>query len=92
MYICSIPPDRQKLRSGFPPRELQPPADPQQPVDLANGEKVSVDIIPPHTVAEDQTEHGSATATSTQEEGAGTESEDPATQQHLTHQGEWRLD
>ncbi len=41
-----IPLERQKLRSGFPPRELHPPSDPSQPVALVNGEKVSVDILP----------------------------------------------
>ena len=43
---CSIPVERQKLRSGFPPRELHCPEDPTQPVALVNGEKVSVDILP----------------------------------------------
>lgn len=41
-----VPVERQKLRSGFPPRELHPPEDPTQPVALVNGEKVSVDILP----------------------------------------------
>ena len=38
------------MRSGFPPRELVPPSDPSLPVDLANGEKVSVDILPTATI------------------------------------------
>ena len=55
--MCSmsrIPPHRQKIRSGFPPRELHPPSDPTQPVDLENGEKVSVDILPPTPVTEER--------------------------------------
>ena len=44
----SIPPEKQRLRSGFPPRELKPPSeDPSLPVNLANGERVSVDVIGP---------------------------------------------
>ena len=44
----SIPPEKQRLRSGFPPRELKPPSDdPSLPVELANGERVSVDVIGP---------------------------------------------
>ena len=43
--LGSIPAHCQKLRLGFPPRELRPPSDPTQPVDLANGEKISVDMI-----------------------------------------------
>lgn len=49
-----IPPHRQKIRSGFPPRELHPPSDPTQPVNLENGEKVSVDILPPTPVTEER--------------------------------------
>ena len=45
-WFPRIPRQRQKLRSGFPPRELLPPVDPTQPVELHNGEKVSVDILP----------------------------------------------
>lgn len=42
----SIPPVQQRLRSGFPPKELLPECDdPSLPVNLTNGERVSVDII-----------------------------------------------
>ncbi len=42
----SIPPGQQRLRSGFPPKELLPElGDPSLPVNLANGERVSVDIL-----------------------------------------------
>ncbi len=43
--MTSIPPEMQRLRSGFPPKELKPGPDPTQPLELANGERVSVDII-----------------------------------------------
>jgi len=46
LYIFRVPPSRQKLRSGFPPRELVAPSDPTLPVALANGDKVSLDILP----------------------------------------------
>ena len=45
MVTFSIPACKQKLRSGFPPRELVPPDDPSLPVDLADLEKISVDIV-----------------------------------------------
>lgn len=66
---CSyrIPPERQKLRSGFPPRELLPPADPTHPVNLTNGEKVSVEVLP----APSPVSQGSSTE-SKQEAGYGT--------------------
>lgn len=50
VFLSRIPRHRQKLRSGFPPRELHPPLDVTQPVKLDNGEKVSVDILPPTPV------------------------------------------
>ena len=36
---------QQKLRCGFPPRELHPPTDTSQPLNLASGDKILVDII-----------------------------------------------
>ena len=35
----------QRLRAGFPPKELKPSADPNLPVQLANGERVQVDVV-----------------------------------------------
>ena len=37
--------DQQRLRWGFPPRELRPSSDPTHPVELTNGERVSVDVV-----------------------------------------------
>ena len=45
MSCDSIPAERQRLRSGFPPKELKPGSDPAHPLELTNGERVSVDII-----------------------------------------------
>ena len=36
---------QQRLRCGFPPRELHAPSDSSQPLNLANGDRVLVDII-----------------------------------------------
>ena len=36
---------QQKLRCGFPPKELHPPTDVSQPLNLANGDRVLVDVI-----------------------------------------------
>lgn len=63
--LCSIPAHLQKLRSGFPPRELCPPSDPSQPVSLANGDKVSVEKLPDPMAAETK-ELASSTSGSTQ--------------------------
>ena len=41
----SIPAEQQRLRWGFPPRELRPSVDTTHPVELANGERVSVDVV-----------------------------------------------
>ena len=41
---CSIPVEQQRLRWGFPPKELRP-SDPTHPVELTNGERVSVDVV-----------------------------------------------
>ena len=35
----------QRLRAGFPPRELKPGVDPNLPVQLVNGERVQVDVV-----------------------------------------------
>ena len=43
--LCSIPAEQQRLRAGFPPKELKPGDDPTCPVELVNGERVSVDIV-----------------------------------------------
>jgi hypothetical protein len=42
-----IPSSQQKLRWGFPPRELTQPDDPLSPLPLTHGEKVSVERIAP---------------------------------------------
>ena len=36
---------QQRLRCGFPPRELHAPSDTSQPLNLANGDRVLVDVI-----------------------------------------------
>ncbi|KAG5265239.1 hypothetical protein AALO_G00240050 [Alosa alosa] len=43
----SIPPGRQRIRAGFPPRPLPPPADASDdtPVPLQHGERVSVEVL-----------------------------------------------
>ena len=43
--LFSVPPVNQRLRAGFPPKELKPGADPSVPVQLANGERVQVDVV-----------------------------------------------
>lgn len=50
-----IPPERQKIRIGFPPKELKRPsdADINEPIPLAHGDKISLEIIPlTHSVSE----------------------------------------
>lgn len=37
--------EQQRLRWGFPPKELRPSSDPTHPVELTNGERVSVDVV-----------------------------------------------
>ena len=44
-YVIRIPAEQQRLRRGFPPRELRPSEDPTHPVELTNGERVSVDVV-----------------------------------------------
>lgn len=44
-----IPPLQQKLRWGFPPKELCPSEDPSSPLALSHGERVSVEKIAPVT-------------------------------------------
>ncbi len=68
LSYSSIPASRQKLRSGFPPRELLPPDDPTRPLDLANGEKVSVDVIAPLEEVSPATPSLSAGVSSRQEQ------------------------
>lgn len=94
--LSRIPLERQKLRSGFPPRELHPPSDPSQPVALANGERVSVDILPASTPvamavqpqAEEEDVKGEPTGQSSEAAG-GEESElkQQAQQAQQTQQG-----
>lgn len=38
--------DRQKIRYGFPPRELKPPENEQEPLPLTHGDRVSVEELP----------------------------------------------
>lgn len=44
----SVPPERQKIRLGFPPRELKAPAieDEGSKVPLQHGDKLTLDIVP----------------------------------------------
>jgi len=49
IVFCNLkytPHRRQRLRCGFPPKQLHPPSDPTQPLNLANGDRVLVDVIP----------------------------------------------
>ena len=48
MYHVRVSPVNQRLRAGFPPKELKPGNDPNLPVQLANGERVQVDVINPN--------------------------------------------
>ena len=44
-----VSPDRQKIKCGFPPRELLPPATGQEdtPIPLQHGDRITVEITPP---------------------------------------------
>ena len=70
---------QQKLRCGFPPRELHPPSDSSQPLNLANGDRVLVDVISDQSV---QPEKGEELESVPQEESSSqstlSESEDVA--------------
>ena len=46
----TVPPERQKLRTGFPPKELKQPENNDEIVPLNHGDKISVEIIPDRTV------------------------------------------
>ncbi|XP_062611900.1 deubiquitinating protein VCPIP1-like [Saccostrea cucullata] len=43
-----VPPERQKIRIGFPPKELKRPSDSDinEPIPLAHGDKISLEILP----------------------------------------------
>ncbi|XP_033752592.1 deubiquitinating protein VCIP135-like [Pecten maximus] len=43
-----VPPSRQKIRVGFPPKELKPPADSDsdQLLNLQHGDKIAVEVLP----------------------------------------------
>ena len=43
--VTSVAPGNQRLRAGFPPKELKAGSEPNLPVQLANGERVQVDIV-----------------------------------------------
>ena len=45
ILMSSVPPVNQRLRAGFPPKELKPGSEPDLPVQLANGERVQVDVV-----------------------------------------------
>ena len=45
LLMSSVAPVNQRLRAGFPPKELKPGGDPSLPVQLANGERVQVDVV-----------------------------------------------
>lgn len=44
-----IPSEQQKLRWGFPPKELCRPEDPSTPLPLSHGERISVERMTTHT-------------------------------------------
>ena len=43
-----VPPERQKIRHGFPPKVLEPPAEGEEdkPVDIHHGDKLTLEILP----------------------------------------------
>jgi len=43
----NVPPHRQKIRIGFPPKELKPPpeSDKDKPIPLQHGEKIVVEVL-----------------------------------------------
>lgn len=50
-----VPPERQRIRIGFPPKELKRPSgsDLHEPIPLAHGDKISLEIIPlTHSLSE----------------------------------------
>lgn len=44
----NVPPKRQKIRVGFPPKELKPPADSDrdQIINLQHGDKIALEVLP----------------------------------------------
>lgn len=50
-----VPPERQRIRIGFPPKELKKPSDSDinEPIPLSHGDKISLEIIPlTHSLSE----------------------------------------
>lgn len=50
-----VPPERQRIRIGFPPKELKRPSDSDinEPIPLSHGDKISLEIIPlTHSLSE----------------------------------------
>lgn len=46
----TVPPVRQRLRTGFPPKELKQPENAEQTIPLLHGDKISVEILPDKSV------------------------------------------
>lgn len=69
----------QRLRCGFPPRELHPPSDASQPLNLANGDRVLVDIISDQSEQPSKREELEATAQDESTQSNSSDSEEIAT-------------
>ena len=46
----SLSPDRQRLRTGFPPKELKQPENADEIIPLLHGDKISVEILPDKSI------------------------------------------
>ena len=55
-----VPPNRQRIRFGFPPRELKPPDDTTQDfkVPVQPGDKIMVDVIADENLVNNDIQHG----------------------------------
>ena len=62
----NIPPSQQVLRFGIPPRVFQP-SDPGAPVNLQNGDKVTVEVVP--SIEEPEPNHLSSGSSSAEASG-----------------------
>ena len=62
---------QQRLRCGFPPKELHAPNDTSQPLNLANGDRVLVDILSDQS---EQPQKGEELETATQGESSSSSS------------------
>ena len=69
---------QQRLRCGFPPRELHAPSDSSQPLNLANGDRVLVDIISDQSEQPQRREELESTAQEDNSQSTFSESEEVA--------------